>query len=165
MTNAFLKCISRVDSAAQANKCQFQAISLKVVRPNISQLHIAVPFHRSYYLLNYSMNYQHIIECKRSLAITTRHWPLSWARLLHSLFPSLSIQNTQHQNTFTFSEDNCHLQIHLCTAHYFIWWRLTKSNTHYRTMMQDHFWWCGSSQHVVTFKEELCWCKVIEDWI
>jgi hypothetical protein len=47
------------------------------------------------------MNYQHVMECKGSLPFTARHWPLSWARWIHSIFASLSIQNTQHQPTFT----------------------------------------------------------------
>jgi hypothetical protein len=75
------------------NKCQFQAVSLKVLISNINHLYTAAPFQR--------MNYQHVMECRGSLPFTARHWPRSWARWIHSIFVSLSIQNTQHQPTFT----------------------------------------------------------------
>jgi hypothetical protein len=80
------------------NKCQFQDISLKVLVPNINT---AVPFQRSCLLVSYSKNYQHVMEYKGSLPFTARHWPLSWAGWIHSIFACLHIQNTHHQPTFT----------------------------------------------------------------
>jgi hypothetical protein len=46
------------------NKCQFQAICLRVLIPHINQIHSVAPFQRSYQLLNYIINYQHVMERK-----------------------------------------------------------------------------------------------------
>jgi hypothetical protein len=97
------------------------------------------------------MNYQHVIECKGSLPFTAmftaRHWLLSWATWIHSIFSSLSMQTIHSISLPSHSSvDKGNLQIHLRTAHYFIWWRHTKWNTHSKTTKQDHFWWCSNRQ-------------------
>jgi hypothetical protein len=103
------------------NKCQFQAISLK-------------SYNTKYYLTPYSCAFPEKLLVAQLLNELTRYRMQQFitihcqtlARTL-SQMNSLNIRFFKHTEYICislpshFSVDKFHLQIHLCTAHYFIW--------------------------------------------